>query len=135
LGAPLQLAVSGFYTRLSDDAVFDAEEGRLERVGATARLGVTARVVTHPLPWLVGAASVTYVRATLLEPPPSTVDEPNPPYRDGQALPFVPPWVGRLDLSAHHELATLRRARLEGDVGAGLQVVGRRPLPFDQASE
>ncbi len=129
----LVLAASGFFTRLADDAVFDAEEGRLERVGATRRLGVTALATARPIEGLTTAASLTYVRAELLEPPPATVEEPDPAFEEGQALPFVPPWVFRLDAAYDRPIATLRRDRaLEGRVGLGLQAIGSRPLPFDQ---
>ncbi|MBC7173083.1 MAG: TonB-dependent receptor, partial [Polyangiaceae bacterium] len=132
----LVLSVSGFFTRLSDDVVFEAEEGRLERVGATRRLGVTGHATSRPLDWLTTAASLTYVNAVLLEPPAATVEEPNPAFEEGQALPFVPPWVFRLDVGADHPLGRTRHSRtLQGRLGAGLEVIGSRPLPFDQRAD
>src|SRR5262249_10926024 len=38
-GKPLRLTLGGYYTHLSDDVAFDADEGRLSRIGQTQRLG------------------------------------------------------------------------------------------------
>ena len=109
-GAPLQLTVGGFYTHLSDDIAFDAAEGRLERIGATRRRGATAQLVSRPTSWLVESLSVTVVDATLLEPPPASAQDPQPPFVKGQQLPFVPPVVLRADLGAQHSLESRRSA-------------------------
>ncbi len=134
-GAPLSLNASAYYTRLSDDVAFDAGEGRLERTGATRRLGATVHAVSRPTKWLVASASMTYVKATLLEPPPATADEPLPPFTAGQDLPFVPPLVVRVDLGARHQF--LRDAGgqpLSGRLGVGYSLLSKRPLPFDERS-
>lgn len=131
----LQLTVGGYLTRLSDDVSFEAEEGRLERVGATQRLGGVINLVTRPWPWLVGSLSVTYVDATLLEPPPATAEEPQPAFTEGQQLPFVPPLVARADLSARRalplsvfgEVVTLRG-------GLGFSYLSPRPLTYGERS-
>src|SRR5690606_1325375 len=88
-GEPLRLTLGGYYTHLSDDVAFDAAEGRLERIGATQRVGAVAHAVARPWRGWVGSCSVTFVDATLLEPPPPTAEEPQPPFAAGQRLPFV----------------------------------------------
>jgi iron complex outermembrane recepter protein len=135
-GDPLRLSLSGYHTRLSDDVAFDAEEGRLERIGGTQRLGAVAYAVTRPVPWLVGAASVTYVDATLREPPPATSEEPLPPFEPGQRLPFVPPLVVRTDLGVRGELvADAAGESLIGRIGSGLSALSSRPLPYGEYAD
>lgn len=130
-GSPLQLSLGGYYTRLSDDVAFDASEGRLERIGSTQRLGAVAHAVTRPLAWLVGSASVTVVDATLLEPPPPSADEPQPPFEKGQSLPYVPPVVVRGDVGATRTLVeSVAGKPLGGRVGLGLSYLSARPLPY-----
>jgi TonB family protein len=135
-GRPLELTVGGYLTRLSDDVAFDAGEGRLERIGATRRLGMVAHAVTRPLDWLVGSASVTLVQATLQEPPPATADEPQPPFEEGQSLPFVPPVVIRADVGATHALIKDLGGRpLDGRAGLGFSYLSPRPLPFGEFAD
>jgi TonB family protein len=130
-----QLRFSGYYTQLSDDVAFDAAEGRLERIGATRRLGAVLQLETRPWPWLVAAGSATYVDATLLEPPPATTEEPQPPFVRGQNLPFVPPLVLRLDLGARPTLADDVAGRaLAGRFGLGASLLSPRPLPYGESS-
>ena len=130
-GKALSLSIGGYYTHLSDDVAFDASEGRLERIGATQRLGAVAHAITRPLPWLVGSASLTFVDATLLEPPPATADEPAPPFEEGQNLPYVPPIVIRGDLGAQRTfIESLGGQRLDGKAGLGLSYLSARPLPY-----
>jgi iron complex outermembrane recepter protein len=130
-GRALHLTVGGYYTRLSDDVAFEAEEGRLERIGATQRLGAVAHVLTRPTDWLVGSVSFTFVRATLLEPPPPTAEEPQPPFREGQNLPFVPPVVVRADVSARRILVrSVGGLPLQGRLGVGFSYLSPRPLPY-----
>lgn len=135
----LKLQVTGFWTHLSDDVAFEAREGRLERVGASRRLGASMFAETRPWPWLVGAASLTYVDAELLEPPPPTAEDPSPGlvFEKGQNLPFVPPLVLRLDVGAEGVLrrdltSTVwgRPGNLRGRVGTGLSYISSRPLPY-----
>ena len=131
----LKLTLTGFYTKLNDDIAFDASEGRLERIGPTTRLGATFYAQTQPLNWLTGALSVTYVRATLDEPPPATREDPQPAFEEGQRIPFVPPWVVRLDIGAHGDLTEFGGHSLVGRIGFGYNFIGERPLPFSQFAD
>lgn len=126
----------GYWTRLSDDVAFEPAEGRLERVGATRRAGGVLHVTTRPFDWLVGAFSVTFVDAELLEPPPPSAEDPRPAFTEGQNLPYVPPWVVRADVGARHALSSaLGRHPLRGRAGVGLTYLSPRPLPYgDEAA-
>lgn len=131
-GDPLSLVIGGYLTHLSDDVAFDASEGRLERIGATRRMGAVAHAVSKPFPWLIGSVSFTFVEATLLEPPPPSADEPQPPFEKGQKLPYVPPIVVRADIGARHTFVDdLGGQPLGGKLGSGLSVLSARPLPYN----
>ncbi len=126
----LVVTLAGYWTRLSDDVAFDPEEGALRRIAATRRLGAVAHVEARPVRWLVAAGSVTYVDAELLDPPPATAEEPNPPFEEGQNLPYVPPVVIRLDLGADGPLGELKGGEVSGRVGVGFSYLSPRPLPY-----
>lgn len=135
LGEVLQLKVSGYYTRLSDDIAFDAEEGQLTRIGGTQRLGMTLSAISHPLPFITAAASMTTVQATLLEPPPPSAEDPAPPFVEGQRLPYVPPVVLRFDGAAKRALPfSLLDEPFVGNAGLGLSYLSPRPLPYGGAA-
>lgn len=125
-----QLTFSAYHTHLSDDVVFDASEGRLERVGATIRRGGVVHLETRPVHGLIGAFSVTYVDAELLEPPPATAAEPNPPFEPGQNLPFVPPVVARADVGAERVLTSWEDWPIKAKLGLGVSALSARPLPY-----
>jgi outer membrane receptor protein involved in Fe transport len=134
-GDPLGISLSGFATRLSDDAVFDAEEGTLERIGETQRLGAVASLVSRPTDWLVESMSLTLVDATVLGPPPAAPGEPVEPFVEGEKVPNVPPVVVRADLGAQRTLRErLGFGRLVGRAGVGFSYFAPRPLPFGEHS-
>lgn len=127
----LQLSLGAYYTHLSDDVAFEAHEGRLERIGATRRWGAVAYVLARPLAWLIASGSFTFVDATLLEPPPASAEDPQPPFVQGQSLPFVPPIVVRADLGARHTFVERLGGRpFSGRAGIGLSYLSARPLPY-----
>lgn len=128
----LEIVGTAFYTHLSDDVAFEPEEGRLEPVGPTTRVGGVLTVNTRPLPWLVGALSVTYVHATLDEPPLATASDPTPAFEPGSLLPFVAPWVIRADLGANERLFDLDGHPVRGRIGLGFSFLSPRPLPYGQ---
>ena len=121
-----------YQTSLSDDLVFDAMDATLARVGPTRRRGFVLHGVVKPWDFLLASASVTYVHATLQAPPPATAGDPSPAYREGQLLPYVPPWVFRLDAVLKGTLTRLGKEELGGRVGAGMNALSARPLPHGQ---
>lgn len=132
-GAPFRLGVDGFYTQLSNDVAFEASEGRLERIGASRRTGASLSGQWQFNERFVGAVSMTYVHAILLEPPPPSAQEPQPPFIEGQHLPFVPPLVARVDLGLRETLFRDSAGHpLTGQLGLGMSAFSSRPLPFQQ---
>ncbi len=65
----LQLALTGFLAKMNDDLIFEAHDARFESIGPTTRIGTVLYAQARPLPWLFGAVSVTYVKATFDETP------------------------------------------------------------------
>ncbi|MDB4989867.1 MAG: Outer rane receptor protein [Myxococcaceae bacterium] len=131
-GSVASLRASGYYTHLGQDVVFEPTEGRVTPAGPSTRVGAVLFGELRPVPWLRGAASFTYVRATLDNPPPRTVEDPSPPFAKGQRLPYVPPCVLRLDASAEHALTELRGETLSGRAGLGFTYWSQRPLPYSE---
>lgn len=127
----LTITAAGYWTQLSDDVAFEPREGRLTRIGASRRAGAVLHAEARPWEWLVGALSVTYVNAELLEPPPPTAHDPQPAFERGQNLPYVPPVLIRADVGARGTLVDdFLDDRLRGRVGLGYSFLSPRPLPF-----
>ncbi|MGZ3420517.1 MAG: TonB-dependent receptor domain-containing protein [Polyangiales bacterium] len=133
-GERLTFTTALYRTTLSDDLVFDATEASLQKIGPTKRQGFVAYAVARPWKWLLGSISVTYVHATLEAPPPATADDPSPAFTSGQLLPYVPPWVFRADVGAHHTFTTIGKRALEGKIGGGFSAISPRPLPHGDFS-
>jgi TonB family protein len=132
----LRVTLAGYYTHLSDDVAFDSSEGRLERVGATRRVGGVVHVLSRPADWAVAAVSATYADATLLDPPPPTAEEPSPPFERGQKLPQVPPVLVRADGAVKFPLLRgLAGGDLRGTAGTGVSFLSARPLPYGEFSK
>lgn len=129
LDEALSVHLTAYQTNLSDDVAFEPREGRLERLGATRRRGGVLYLLARPTAWLRGAASLTYVDAELQEPPPATAEDPQPPFVRGQSLPYVAPWVFRLDASANGSL-DIGEETFSGELGLGLSHLSPRPLPY-----
>ena len=119
---------------MSDDLIFEAHEARFEPIGPTTRIGAVFYAQARPLPWLFGALSLTYVKATLDETPPTEPGEPPSGLRAGDRIPFVPPWLLRLDVGASEDLVDLGKHPLRGRLGLGYTFMGERPLQFSQAT-
>ncbi|UJR85306.1 TonB-dependent receptor domain-containing protein [Sandaracinus amylolyticus] len=131
----VRIHASGYLTNVSDDTAFDPREGRLERLGPTTRIGGALWVEARPWSFLTSALSVTYVHATLDAPPPPSIEDPAPPYEEGQSLPYVPPVVVRADLSVGERLFDIDGIPLSGRVGLGFSFLSPRPLPYGQEAD
>jgi TonB family protein len=140
LGATLRdgrraaLSVAAYQTKLSYDLAFDADEARLERIGPTTRRGLVGYLVFDPARFLHAALSATYVHATLDSPPIATPENPNPPYTDGQSLPYVPPLVVRTDVAASGSFGVVAGRELTWRAGYGTTFLSARPLPHGFSS-
>ena len=105
-----------------------------EPIGPTTRIGAVFYTQARPLPWLYGAVSVTYVKATLDETPTPEPGEPPSGLQAGDPIPFVPPWLLRLDLGASEDLVDLGKHPLHGKLGFGYTFLSERPLRFSETS-
>ncbi len=131
----LVLSAAAFATWLSTDLAFDPSTGTAERIGPTRRVGAVLTSQWRPVRWALLAASVTYVDATLTEPPPATPENPTPPFVSGQRLPYVPPVVLRVDASVDGPLWRMGGHPVIGRLGVGLSYRAPRPLPFGQSGD
>jgi TonB family protein len=123
----LAVGASGFFTRLSDDLVFEPAEGRAESVGASRRDGFTVHAQSRPFSWAFASLSTTYVHAALRETPEAAPGEPDPP--TSRLVPYIPAVVLRADLNLSHRLVSVAAHDLSGRIGAGYTYWSRRPLP------
>jgi iron complex outermembrane receptor protein len=121
-GSEFRATAAGFYTRLSDDLVFDESTSRNERVAATHRMGAAADVALTPVPWVNTTGSITYTRASFTES--------DPEHAVGDLVPFVPQLVARVDAAASPVITTLWERDLKLHVGTGLSFLAARPLPY-----
>jgi TonB family protein len=121
--------LAAFYTRVSQDLVFDAANGRNSVTGPSHRTGATGSGRLRVDDWLDAQLSVTYTRAHL--PPPTAS-----PFElfAGPRLPYIPEWLVRLDAAASHTVL-VEGERVRGSVALGALFLSPRPLPFDEWSE
>jgi hypothetical protein len=108
-----------FQTKVDRDQLFNASEGRATLANGTSRAGwqASARATGR---FFDVAASVTLVRASFDD--------------TGLRVPYSPPVTARLDGALFGPLARLGGRRLTGTLGAGLSVVGPRPLPLGETA-
>lgn len=108
-----------FQTKVDRDQLFNASEGRATLANGTSRTGwqASARATGR---FFDVAASVTLVRASFDD--------------TGLRVPYSPPVTARLDGALFGPLARLGGRRLTGTLGAGLSVVGPRPLPLGETA-
>jgi TonB family protein len=134
----LSASLAFFYTRLSDDLVFDPTTARNELVPSTRRVGGALNVLFEPLPTLVASGSVTYARASF--------EDDLGQYRQGDLLPYVPQLVARVDaaftptlgdvlsLGALPPLGALSSlGALRSHFGLATTYIARRPLPYGES--
>jgi iron complex outermembrane receptor protein len=121
--AELQSSLAFFYTRLSDDIVFDPATARNELVPGTHRLGAALNVVFEPSELSVASGSVTYSRASF--------DAGAGQYVRGDLVPYVPQIVARVDAAVTPFLGHFDwGGALRSHLGMALTYLGRRPLPY-----
>lgn len=120
-------SLAAFFTDLSEDLVFDPVTARNERVAGTARKGIAAETTVRSGELLLLSSSVTYTHAAFTGS--------DAQYAEGDLLPFVPQLVLRTDGAVRHELARLLSRSLVLTVGAGLEGLASRPLPFGERGQ
>jgi iron complex outermembrane receptor protein len=127
----LSASLAFFYTRLSDDLVFDPTTARNELVPSTRRAGGALNVSFDPLPTLVASGSVTYARASF--------EDDLGQYRQGDLLPYVPQLVARADAAftpTFGDVLTLGAlpslGALRAHFGLATTYIARRPLPYGE---
>jgi len=119
-----QAQAAVFQSRLSRDLVFDHATGRNESVPGTMRTGLSMDLVARPSEWLFSMASLTVVRAVFRES--------EGIYEEGYLLPYAPQVVARSDTAFRPVLGTVAGAPVQGHLGLGLTLLGRRPLPYGE---
>lgn len=126
-GRALSGSLAGFYTTLTDDLAFDPATARNERVPATARRGVAAELTAKVADWMLLSSSATYTHAAFTAS--------NETYAEGDLLPYVPRLVVRSDVVVKRTLAHFLKRDLVGRLGAGLEGLAGRPLPFNESGQ
>lgn len=124
-GKRLEGSIAGFYTDLSKDLVFDPVTARNEAVPGTARRGLAVELTARASDLFLLSSSATYTHASFTAGSDS--------YGKGDWLPYVPQLVVRTDAMAKKKLAHLFDRDLEGRVGAGLEGLVGRPLPYGES--
>lgn len=123
-GARLAGSIAGFYTDLSEDLAFDPATARNERVPSTARKGIAAEMTARAGDRLLLSSSATYTHAAFTGS--------DAQYGKGDLLPYVPQLVLRTDAAFKEKLGRVWGRDLEGRIGAGLESLVGRPLPFGE---
>jgi TonB family protein len=126
-GSALSGSIAGFYTKLSEDLVFDPVTARNEKVPGTGRRGVAAELTARAGDVLLLASSLTYTRAEFTGS--------NAMFEEGDLLPYVPQLVLRSDVVAKHVLARVAGRDLVGRIGGGIDGLASRPLPFKESGQ
>ncbi len=119
----VQATAAAFATHVDRDLIFDPASGQnvvIPESAATTRMGASLMVRATPLRGLELIASGTFSRATF--------------DASGYLVPYVPPWVGRLDAVYVRELGRPFGRALTLSLALGATALGDRPLPFSERS-
>lgn len=119
----VQVTAAAFATHVDHDLIFDPASGQnvtIPESAATTRLGTSLLIRAAPLRGLELIASGTWARATF-----DATD---------YLVPYVPPWVGRLDAVYVREVGRPFGRALTLSLALGVTALGDRPLPFSERS-
>ncbi|MBX3275888.1 MAG: TonB-dependent receptor [Sandaracinaceae bacterium] len=128
-GVRVTAGLSAFYTRVSQDLVFDAIAGRNTPTGPSHRSGATGVARLRFEEWLDTQLSVTYTRGHLPPRDASPFD-----LFAGPRLPYIPEWLVRFDGAITKRFA-IEGEPVQGSVALGALFLSPRPLPLEQFSE
>jgi hypothetical protein len=128
-----------FQTRVDQDLVFSETEGRNILGGGTTRTGWSGAVRLGGEHFDVNG-SATLVKATFDGTPPAYAANPAQgvtTFNDkGLLVPYVPDLVVRLDGAAYGDFPwKVLEMPFRGQIAAGFDYVGHRPLPYGQRSD
>ncbi len=126
-GRALAGSVAAFYTKLSEDLVFDPATARNEKVPGTSRRGITAELTAKAGELLLLSSSATYTRAEFTGS--------SALYETGDLLPYIPQLVLRSDIVMKRNLARFWGRDLVGRVGGSVEGLQSRPLPFKESGQ
>jgi iron complex outermembrane recepter protein len=121
-GSRIAGSVAAFYTRLSEDLVFDPATARNERVPGSERKGLAAELTAKAGDLLLLSGSATYTHASFTGS--------DAQYGRGDLLPYVPQLVVRADATVKKSVARVWSRDLVARAGLGLEGLAGRPLPF-----
>ncbi|MEM1415173.1 MAG: TonB-dependent receptor, partial [Myxococcota bacterium] len=124
-----EVRASAFTTRVSQDLVFNAADGRNSVLGPSARSGVLMQGRLRYGTYVDVLGSLTYTRSHLQPDGANTFA-----LFDGPRLPFIPGWLGRLDATGSLPVV-VRAQTITLSAALGVQYVGERPLPLGQVAE
>lgn len=131
--APGQFAfdaqAGGFWTSVDRDLLFNPEAGRNTLIGRTERFGAFVNGRLRLTGWFEAVGSFTWSEAHL-------PGEDAGPFEltDGPRLPFVPRFVGRVDVALRRDVK-IRGERFTFGAALGGGILGRRPLPLNNLGE
>jgi hypothetical protein len=125
----LDARISAFHTYVDRDLIFDSTRGRNVATGASSRLGAMAWARLEALRVLDVAASFAWTEAFLLPRGGQWYD-----WVSETRLPYVPRWVARVDAAYVQPIEVGGGERITIAAGAGLGVLGERPLPLGATS-
>jgi len=120
----INATATGFVTHVNRDLVFEPTQGTNlvnPTSAATTRVGATVSLQADPTRGLHLALSGTWARAAY--------------DATGLLVPYVPPQVGRLDVTWERPLGRLWNKSLVLTLALGATALGPRPLPFSQRAE
>ncbi|MBU1239567.1 TonB-dependent receptor [Myxococcota bacterium] len=127
--------LTGFYTYLSDDYVYDPTTAMAKSIGDTSRLGAMAFLSARPFKGFLFSGSLTYAYAVLEGSPMPTPEDPQPGQKAGDLIPYIPPWVGRVDAGYTRTVGNIKGSSVTLKAGLGYSYLGPRPIPFSQWSD
>ncbi|MGF1467389.1 MAG: TonB-dependent receptor domain-containing protein [Sandaracinaceae bacterium] len=117
-----------FFTRVSQDLIFDATAGRNTVTGPSHRTGATVDGRIRVGRWFDSQLAITYTRGHLPPVNAGVFD-----LFAGPRLPFIPEWLVRSDTSLSHTLE-IGGEPFTGSVALGALFLGPRPLPLNEFS-
>jgi iron complex outermembrane receptor protein len=131
-GVQLDARAAYYYTHVGRDLIFNQQEGRNTLAPGTVRQGALFTLRARSEIFDV-SGSATYAHARFQRDASLPADTYRPADA-GDRVPYIPPWVLRLDAAANHRLGDLRVAHVPVLVhgGLGISYISPRALLFGE---